>query len=502
MKYILYCRKSTDTEDKQVLSLDSQLSEMSQLAQREGLEIVFVLKESRSAKEPGRPVFNEMLKMIADSDADGILCWKIDRLTRNPVDGGQLQWLLQNHRIKRIRTFERVYEPSDNVLLMSIEQAMANQYIRDLSVNVKRGNRAKLERGEWPNHAPFGYVNDKATKTIVLDHVHAKTIQRVYEVYATGRYTLKEVSNIIYAEGFRSLGGKKIFLSLIERIIKNPFYHGIMLRDGVYYAGKHEPIVSKELWDKAQDVVNCRLHPRSQNLFFPLRGLLSCATCECMYTASLKKGHQYYYCTNGKGVCEEHRSYLTSDTADGFVAEALGVVHFEEEMIEILYLAAKERNGNALSYSQAIYDRLVRRLDALDAKESIAFDSYSDGVLSKPVYEHKVQEIKAERIGLQKEIRDFKKQNPLATLEPTKEKFLKGSRAKTEYLAGNDTKKHDVASSILWNVSLQNQKVAQIKYKPMFDIMAKAPKTGEISALLPDLDSNQDTQIQSLRSYH
>jgi len=131
MRYIVYCRKSTDTEDKQVLSLESQENELTQIAKAHNLEIVTVLRESKSAKEPGRPVFDEMIKMIASEKADAILCWKIDRLTRNPVDGGQIQWLLQNNKIKCIRTFEKNFLPSDNVLLMSIEQAMANQYIRE-----------------------------------------------------------------------------------------------------------------------------------------------------------------------------------------------------------------------------------------------------------------------------------------------------------------------------------------------------------------------------------
>jgi len=486
MKYILYCRKSTDTEDKQVLSLESQEHEMLQTAEREGLQIVSTLRESRSAKEPGRPVFNEMLQMISNKKADAILCWKIDRLTRNPVDGGQIQWLLQKGGIKAIRTFERTYDPSDNVLLMSIEQAMANQYIRDLSTNVKRGNRAKLERGEWPNHAPFGYMNDKATKTIVPDPAHTQTIRRIYEIYSTGRYTLREISNVVYAEGFRSLNGKKIFKSIIDRVIKNPFYHGIMLRNGVYYAGKHEPIISKTLWDTVQDVSNQRLHPKRQTLFFPLRGLFTCDICQCMYTASLKKGHQYYYCTNGKGICDAHRVYLNEDKAHEIIANALGEVRFDEELIEIMYAAALERDGNSISYSEAVRDRLLKRLDALDAKESTAFDSYSDQILSKPVYEKKMQEIKAERISLQKEIKDFKKLNPLATLEPTKEIFLTGSRAKSEYLDSSDEKRRDIATSILWNLSLQNQNVAQVKYKPIYQILANASKTADISTLLGD----------------
>jgi len=170
MKYILYARKSIDTEDKQVLSLESQVNELKNLAEAQGLEISQVMTESMSAKAPGRPVFNLMITKILSGEADAILCWKIDRLTRNPVDGGQIQWLLQKGNIQNITTFERTYLSHDNVLIMSIEQAMATQYIRDLSVNVKRGNRAKLDRGEWPGRVPMGYLNDKATKTVKTDN--------------------------------------------------------------------------------------------------------------------------------------------------------------------------------------------------------------------------------------------------------------------------------------------------------------------------------------------
>ncbi len=122
MKYIIYCRKSTESEDRQVLSLDSQVHELLDIAKNQDLEVIKTMKESMSAKAPGRPIFNDMMKMIVSGKADAILCWKIDRLTRNPVDGGQLQWLLQTGKIKCIKTFEKNYLPNDNVLLMSIEQ--------------------------------------------------------------------------------------------------------------------------------------------------------------------------------------------------------------------------------------------------------------------------------------------------------------------------------------------------------------------------------------------
>ncbi len=502
MKYILYCRKSTDTEDKQVLSLESQERELVALAERDGLEVVSTLRESRSAKEPGRPVFNEMLAAISKGKADSVLCWKIDRLTRNPVDGGQLQWLLQNGSIQIIRTAERIYQPSDNVLLLSIEQAMATQYIRELGANVKRGIKTKLERGEWPNHAPFGYKNDKATKTIVPEYPHVKTIVRIYELYATGRYTLKEVATLLYDEGYRAQTGAKLAKSMVERILKNPFYHGIMVRHGKVYAGKHRPIVSKKIFDDVRAVFDGKLHPKSQRLFFPLRGIFSCDICACMYTASLKKGHTYYYCTNGKGICTEHRQYIKSPAANEFVVTALEKVRFDDELVEIAYQAALTRERHTDTYTEEARERLLKRLATLQTRESDAFDAFSDRLLSRPLYEQKIREIASERIDLEKQLRDIKKLDPLVTLEPTKKLILDSNKAKSEFLNGDDTKKSNIAKSILWNISLSDQKVAQIKYKPIYEILAKAPKNGDFVKMLRDLDSNQDDMIQSHVSYH
>src|SRR3989339_2289818 len=112
MRYFLYARKSTDVEDKQVLSIDAQLAELQALAKREQLNVVEVFVEKRSAKMPGRPMFGEMMARIQKGEAQGIVCWKIDRLARNPVDGGQIQWLLQNSVITHIQTHDRGYYPA------------------------------------------------------------------------------------------------------------------------------------------------------------------------------------------------------------------------------------------------------------------------------------------------------------------------------------------------------------------------------------------------------
>src|SRR3990167_4581242 len=129
MRYFLYARKSTDVEDKQVLSIEAQLAELRSLAKHEGLEIAEEFVEKRSAKMPGRLVFNEMLKRIHKGETQGIVCWKLDRLSRNPVDGGQISWLLQENIIQHIRTHDRNHYPTDNVLMMSVEFGIAQQLL-------------------------------------------------------------------------------------------------------------------------------------------------------------------------------------------------------------------------------------------------------------------------------------------------------------------------------------------------------------------------------------
>ena len=159
IKYFVYARKSSESEDRQVVSIESQINEIKGMSK--GFKVVATFTEARSAKRPGRPVFNEMLRRIESGEANGILCWKLNRLARNPVDGGQISWLLQEGVIQHIQTYGRSYYPTDNVIMMAVELGMANQFIKDLSVDVTRGLRQKALSGERPGLAPLGYKNTK-----------------------------------------------------------------------------------------------------------------------------------------------------------------------------------------------------------------------------------------------------------------------------------------------------------------------------------------------------
>src|SRR6266481_1711033 len=392
MKFLVYGRKSTDSEDRQVLSLDSQERELVALGQALGFEIVGILRESQSAKAEGRPIFNSLLAQIEAGKADGVLCWKLDRLARNMADAGRVMDMLQRGIIKQIRTHDAIHLPTDNILMLAVQLGMANQYIRDLSENVKRGNRTKLEQGGWPNKAPFGYKNDAATKQLELDPPRSVLVARTFELYATGQHPMSKVCKMLNTQGFRTESGTVLNKSLIERILKNPFYMGVMYSNGKYYNGNHEPIISKALYEQAQDVLKDSTRPKKRKMLFPLRGVLQCAGCTCMYTASLKKGHEYYYCTNGKGVCEAHSKYLRSEPATELVADALAKVHIPQDLIEIMHDAKREIYADSYSYTEAIQKRLQNQLETLERQELKAFDDSSSGLLRQELYERKIPE--------------------------------------------------------------------------------------------------------------
>ena len=483
MKYIIYCRKSTDTEDKQVLSLDSQENELKRLAENFNLEVSEILHESMSAKSEGRPIFNELLKKITTGKADGIICWKLDRLARNMIDGGKLMDLLGKGIIKEIRTYDSIHLPTDNILMLAVNFGMSSQFIRDLRANVMRGNRAKMEKGGWPNHAPLGYKNNRLDKKIDVDEERAKYVVRAFDLYTTGSYGLKEISNILYTEGLRTKSGKKIYANQIQRVIYSPFSCGLMPREGKLYLGNHTPLISKDTYDKAQDVLRNRNRPRPKGLFFPLRGFLKCDSCGCALTASKKKGHDYYYCTNGKNICTEHKTYLREKDLYEKVAHMLSKLAFTEKKINLMYKSAQERNGGNISYSQQAIDTLQKELKSLEARESKLLDIFMAEQITKDLYDKKVLEIFNERVSLKKQISELEKKQPAVTLEPIKNVFLQANKSQNDFLTGDEYKKHKVVSELLWNLSMKEKNIVNIQYKKPFDLMASIPKNASFRTL-------------------
>jgi len=293
VKYFLYARKSTESEDRQVLSIESQIDELKKIAEREELEIVEVLSESRSAKELGRPIFNKMVERISKGEAAGILCWKLDRLARNFIDGGVIIQLLQTGVIQHIRAFEKSYYPQDNVLLMSVEFGMANQFSRDLAVDVTRGMRKKAEMGWYPVQPPIGYLNSKikgkGNNDIYKDPERYDIVRKMWDLMLTGTYSPPKILKIVSDDlGLRTRQGKKMSNSNIHCLFRNTFYYGTFewpRGSGNWYRGSHEPMITQEEYDKVQFILGSKGRPRSKKHVFDFLGMMVCGECGASITA-------------------------------------------------------------------------------------------------------------------------------------------------------------------------------------------------------------------------
>ncbi|WKZ26465.1 MAG: recombinase family protein [Candidatus Paceibacterota bacterium] len=396
MKYFLYARKSTDVEDKQVLSIEAQLSELRIIARNQELEILEEFIEKRSAKSPGRPTFGDMMARIQKGEANGIICWKVDRLARNPVDGGQVQWLLQQGVIRHIQTHDRSHYPNDNVLMMSVELGMANEYIRQLSANTARGLRQKARQGIYPGLAPIGYINDPRTKTIRVHKKNAALVREMFEKYASGSATLDGLATFLENAGVISKGNRRVHISRISFILQNPFYYGHFRYAGEVYEGNHMSLISKALYDKA----NAVLRGRGRTLAVktdpaPYCGLLRCGFCGMAITAEMKEKHQkngnvhrytYYRCTRKNKAVRCKEAPMRSELLDSQLSALLSEYTMSQEWVsplsEMLNTEAANASKTAAEAVQELRDkcenisRQITRLTDLYVAEDIEREDY------------------------------------------------------------------------------------------------------------------------------
>ncbi len=262
----MYVRKSTDEEGYQVLSIEAQIAELKEFAERENLEIIETFIEKKTAKIPGREIFNKMLSKIEISKISmGILSWHPDRLSRNSIDGGRIIYFLDTGKLASLKfpTFSFENTPADKFFL-SIALSNAKYYIDNLSENVKRGNRQKLRQGEWSDQKPLGYIYDHRLRNIVPDPKTAKVVQKIFREFTTSKYSLEAISQKLAQYGIASKNGKPRSNSAIYNLLTNQLYIGIMKWKDEAYEGKYQPIISKQLFDKVQEILKQRGKPRKK----------------------------------------------------------------------------------------------------------------------------------------------------------------------------------------------------------------------------------------------
>jgi DNA invertase Pin-like site-specific DNA recombinase len=344
IKYVLYARKSTESEERQVLSIDSQVKEMLEVAERESLEIVEIRRESHSAKESGqRPVYKEILEDVRRGRFNGILTWAPDRLSRNAGDLGSIVDLMDQKLLMEIRTYGQHFKNSPNEkFLLMILCSQAKLENDNKSVNVKRGLRTRVEMGLWPGPAPTGYMKEKRMDRkceTLLDPERAPIIKKMFEKVAYEHWSGRKIYNWLKFDlNLRTAAGKKhLSLGNIYKVLDNTFYYGTFeypRQSGNWYQGKHEPIITKELFDLVQQQIKSNVL-RVENKEFAFTKMMLCGLCGSGISADEKfkkhpnngtvRRYVYYGCTKARGV----------DCKCGYTEEKEILKQFEELMDKI-----------------------------------------------------------------------------------------------------------------------------------------------------------------------
>jgi DNA invertase Pin-like site-specific DNA recombinase len=541
LKSFIYCRKSSE-DDRQIASIGDQLRELLALAAREHLTLVAQpLTEEKSAKAPGRPVFNELLTRIERGEANAILCWDIDRLYRNPVDEGRARWLLQRGIIQQIRTPHRVFLPQDAGLLMSVEGGRAIDFIISLKKNVARGFRGKLEKGQRPGLAPPGYLNNTAKergeRDIIPDPDRFDLFHRGWDLMLSKQYSVRDIQQLAAHEwGLRSRatkkkGGRPYSISVWHNIFTNPFYAGVFRfkvpESDEYrmFQGAHVPMVSWEDFDRVQTILGRPNRAQQEKRQFPFTGMIRCGDCGTLVTAEAKyqiicpscktkfSARNKAACPNCKVAIDKmvnatylHYTYyrcsksrnpkctqsIRSEELDRQIDDLLASVTISPDWLSWLGTAKEADSAREVVAGEQTRQSLERHRDQLRRRlahiNTIILSPETDWTLiSHGEIKEEKQRLANELLCIEEEV-GTEAARDTGTLELTEDTFRFGAYARFWFREGTPEQRRAILEGLSSNLKLNQKKLLAEPLKPLtFLTELVNPATPTSATFEPDI---------------
>ncbi len=390
ISYCLYARKSSEDDERQALSIDSQIKEMLAIAEKAGMAVSEIRRESHSAKASGaRPVYNQLIADIKANKFSGILTWAPDRLSRNAGDLGAIVDLMDQGRLKEIRTQGQRFtnSPSDKFLLM-ILCSQAKLENDNKGINVKRGQRAKLEMGHRPCMAPLGYLNEKLVERgksrVLLDPKRAPLVKQLFENVANKYYTGRDIFQWAHEVGLKTRTGKRLTLSGIYRILNCPFYYGEFewpTGSGKWYKGSHESLITKELFERVRGNLMAPHRTKPGTKEFDFTRLMQCGSCDSGITAEEKfkraqdgtlKRYVYYHCTKFNNYeCPE--PFIREEDLIGELLKTVDKIDFSQNSTNDQLQAELEKFEK---FSQGVLGKMLEQQNLIPKIDTKSYAKY------------------------------------------------------------------------------------------------------------------------------
>ncbi len=481
MNAVLYARVSTDKQAD--LSIPAQLEAMRAYAnQKQWLVAEEFIEPGASAKTTERPALQRLLARIRDSKrkTDVVLVHKIDRLARNVYDHATIKALLTQRQVQLASVVENVDDTVPGQLVENIMASIAQFYSANLAQEVKKGMRQKVLNGGWPHLAPRGYIHVKTdgdrVSRVEPHPTEAVSIRQAFERYATGWYSLKGLATTLAREGVASSNGQPIAPAYIRRILTNPFYLGRVKWNDLEVAGAHEPLISRDLFDKVQSVLQRRFKdPRAKGAVngFPLRGLAVCASCRGHMTAGYQKCRWGYYrcCRHGynKALCPATK-YSRADQAHRAVEKLCWKLRLSSSTIEAILRAARRLVQQQSADAQHRANSLRMKRSKLTANELRLTQLFVAGDVLPEAFKTAAVKVKADIGRTEAELARLE-QNPSEVMAAVERMLGRAATIWELHEQLNDNRQVDLLRAVFETIVLDETGVVGFVLRPPFDVI-------------------------------
>ena len=463
--YCAYIRVSTVKQGEQGSSLHEQKDAITHFAARNGLAITAWFEERETAAKVGRREFTRMLVALRKGKYAGVIFHKIDRSARNLKDWSVIQDLSEEGIDVRFSQEAVNLGSNEGRLTGDFLAVIASHYIRNLREEVKKGLRGRLKQGIYPLSAPIGYLDQGGGKPKIPDPQRAPFIREAFDLYGTGKYSLRPLAKELYGRGLRTKSGKRVDINRLAKVLRNPFYVGLMRMSGEIYAGIHEPLISKETFDRVQHALDGKKTSQVIVHDFLFRRMLKCVHCAYRLIGETHKHYIYYRCqTKGCPTIA-----IREEVAVEAVRTKLQPLQFEEHELKELRDLVLEQIGEATARREDQTQALTLRLENVRGRLSRLVDAYTDGDLEKELFTAKKGALLMEQRELQEERDDVEGGQPhfARKLDEILELIKSPQQS---YECGNIAERRFMLDTITSNIEVDRKNVAITLRSPFREI--------------------------------